>query len=714
MTDGRSAAIEGNRWTRGEGDLAVRVDAADVGRALLRLSRPLVVEEGTRALIFAAGEFKGEVPPGRYDMAGDLPGFLRALNHLTTDQKVTAVLCDAGTFGLDIGPYVVESADGESVRVRGRLSLRVDDPRVLLVNVIKGHRRVTVHAADARAGEPSVEVRLRDELRMTVGGLVRRFKSRELDDAWWSANDFANRLRSAGGGAFAGAGLALDRVEWWEVDGERVGLDRRRAAELRHRADDDAHAGAIEAAERGAGRRDAERRLAEDRSDAGVAHDRARFEADADLREREAANAEADRRRRADRGASDVKLAGEQDAADLAGARTKIATRLRRIETDGRLDELTNDGDLTKAVRAAEHEEGLKGTIRDDELARLRERFAHERNLAAVARRIEAEGVEAEAGRESAWKSLLDDERRRDEQRRRDAERRLAAACDDLERRRVELELRRMDHERDLLEREREHRAGLAERSAELELDAKANDEQHRKARRANELLAQVKQMEADEDEATHRRTMESADAERAERLEAMRVRAGLTPDQLLAMAVEQSPAAAEALGERYRADGRLGREREAWLREQLDDQRRREAEERDRGERSADRQRTDADAAAERLIRVVAEQGDTTRAALEQMGRASSAPRAARSAHFSPPAPPPAVEATFHLSIGDQAYGPYDVTTLRAYAADGRLRPETQVWAASLGGWQPAAEVSALSGLFNSPPPPPPAPPAS
>ena len=65
----RKPAILDDRWARDAGDFAVRVDDQDI-QGWLR--KPLIVEHGTRALVFQAGKFKGEAPEGRYDLGGFL------------------------------------------------------------------------------------------------------------------------------------------------------------------------------------------------------------------------------------------------------------------------------------------------------------------------------------------------------------------------------------------------------------------------------------------------------------------------------------------------------------------------------------------------------------------------------------------------------------------------------------------------------------------
>ncbi|HET9553855.1 MAG TPA: SPFH domain-containing protein, partial [Anaeromyxobacteraceae bacterium] len=58
------------------------------------------------------------------------------------------------------------------------------------------------------------------------------------------------------------------------------------------------------------------------------------------------------------------------------------------------------------------------------------------------------------------------------------------------------------------------------------------------------------------------------------------------------------------------------------------------------------------------------------------------------------PPPPPPAA---WHLAVGGQTQGPFDLPGLQAAAAQGRLTPATLVWSAALAGWTPAGQVPAL-----------------
>ncbi len=72
-------------------------------------------------------------------------------------------------------------------------------------------------------------------------------------------------------------------------------------------------------------------------------------------------------------------------------------------------------------------------------------------------------------------------------------------------------------------------------------------------------------------------------------------------------------------------------------------------------------------------------------------------------------PAPPPPVEAIWHLAVDGETSGPYSRATLGQMAAKGDLSRESLVWTQGQDGWKRAEEVQALAQLFTVLPPPPP-----
>ncbi|MFG0263469.1 MAG: SPFH domain-containing protein [Novipirellula sp. JB048] len=73
------------------------------------------------------------------------------------------------------------------------------------------------------------------------------------------------------------------------------------------------------------------------------------------------------------------------------------------------------------------------------------------------------------------------------------------------------------------------------------------------------------------------------------------------------------------------------------------------------------------------------------------------------------PPPPPPA--ATWHLAVEGQTRGPFSMQQMAAGVSSGEVKADSMVWTAGMQGWQTAADVPQLAGLFAAAPPPPPPP---
>ncbi len=85
------------------------------------------------------------------------------------------------------------------------------------------------------------------------------------------------------------------------------------------------------------------------------------------------------------------------------------------------------------------------------------------------------------------------------------------------------------------------------------------------------------------------------------------------------------------------------------------------------------------------------------------QMGQAMAQQQAG-----GPSAPPPLPQqAAYHVAVGGQQAGPYDLQTLRQQAQQGALTRETLVWKQGMTGWAKAGEVAELQPLFAAVPPP-------
>ena len=76
------------------------------------------------------------------------------------------------------------------------------------------------------------------------------------------------------------------------------------------------------------------------------------------------------------------------------------------------------------------------------------------------------------------------------------------------------------------------------------------------------------------------------------------------------------------------------------------------------------------------------------------------------------PPPPPPV--SSYHISIGGQQSGPFDLNTLKQMITQNQVTKETYVWKEGMPNWLAASQVPEVAALFGAvPPPPPPPPPA-
>ena len=159
--------MQGGRWARAADDLAARVEVEDLAG---RLTKPMVVEHGNRALLFQAGRYQGELEPGRYDMGGiasRMPG-------LSPDRPVAVVLMEAGDIAVELEQAGLFSSDGFEYHARQKLVLRVADPEALHLNLMQAARQVK---------RAVFETTLSDEVQMILAGLVSRHPSQQLQDS---------------------------------------------------------------------------------------------------------------------------------------------------------------------------------------------------------------------------------------------------------------------------------------------------------------------------------------------------------------------------------------------------------------------------------------------------------------------------------------------------------------------------------------------------
>jgi hypothetical protein len=456
--------VHDDRWARRPEDFAVRIDDQDVKGWL---AKPLLIEHGTRAILFQAGKYKGELGEGRHDMGG----FLKQLNHFMIDLAASVVLVDAGDVTIDLENGGLWTSDHFEVGAVERLVLRVKGPDAMFVNLFKGRNRI---------GVDELEQQLSGEVQMLLSGIVSSYTADVLFADITVRNRIESQLREAIAVTLERLGLELVQLRFISFVGEAYENLRQNRGKVR-----------------------------------------------------------------------------------VAEERTKLAQRLREALTQDKMDEFKSEKDFEDFVRQTEHELGLKGVIRHDEMERLKQRFQFERDREALLRRVEIEGIASDERREQAWKQLLADERDRDERHRRDLDRQLAAAQTDSEKRKVELEIDRLEHAEDIRQAEEG-----------IRLLKQVKDVEHEQAVRKQQLEAETLKTRSQATAEALLSIVEGPAADRIAQLEHLRRQQNMSADQLLALAAQASPEAARALAKKYESEGQLSAERIKLLEKQIADQR--------------------------------------------------------------------------------------------------------------------------------------------
>jgi len=137
LEDMQKTPLFGNRWVRGEDDFAVRVDECDVKGFL---SKGLIVEHGTRGMVFQRGRFCGYIDEGSYDVNG----FLKKVNNFNQTTPTSIVLTDAGDVELHLEAIKLYSKEQMDVDATFKALVRLNDPEKLYTNAFKSRNQLSI------------------------------------------------------------------------------------------------------------------------------------------------------------------------------------------------------------------------------------------------------------------------------------------------------------------------------------------------------------------------------------------------------------------------------------------------------------------------------------------------------------------------------------------------------------------------------------------
>lgn len=125
----RPADIEGMRWQRGIDDFATRVDVEDLPGVL---KKGIIVEQGTKALLFINGALAEILQPGRYDLGGPAS----KLKNFDPYRTGTAILVDSGDVELNLNITGIYTKDPLNIDVTCKVIAQIENPTLFFNNAI--------------------------------------------------------------------------------------------------------------------------------------------------------------------------------------------------------------------------------------------------------------------------------------------------------------------------------------------------------------------------------------------------------------------------------------------------------------------------------------------------------------------------------------------------------------------------------------------------
>ena len=127
----KSADLQNMRWQRAFDDFATRVDVEDVEGVF---KKGVIVEQGTKALLFINGALAETLQPGMYDLGG----LGSKLKNFAPFRTSTAILVDAGDVELNLNLTGIFTKDPLNIDVICKVIAQIENPTFFFNNVMKG------------------------------------------------------------------------------------------------------------------------------------------------------------------------------------------------------------------------------------------------------------------------------------------------------------------------------------------------------------------------------------------------------------------------------------------------------------------------------------------------------------------------------------------------------------------------------------------------
>ena len=272
--------------------------------------------------------------------------------------------------------------------------------------------------------------------------------------------------------------------------------------------------------------------------------------------------------------------------ADVEIDRVKLTQRLRKSMTVDQMDKLKTEKDFEEFVRQTEHEMGIKDTIRADEMDKLKREFAFARDKEVLLQEIEIVGIRDEQERNRMRTNLIARIENQNLEHRAQLDKNLAEAENEAEIRQIKLAADRLESEQDFWEAEQAIELRKKSDFAVLEVEQKKQDLDLDRQEREQKIEADRLRDRSQASAEALLSILDGPAADRIARLEELRVKQQLTPDQMVAMAAAESPQVAQALAEKYKSETAMSDERFKQMQDFLAQQQQAHRESADRLER--------------------------------------------------------------------------------------------------------------------------------
>lgn len=137
IREDKPADIQGMRWQRGFDDFATRVDVEDLQGVF---KKGVIVEQGTKALLFINGAYAETLLPGMYDLGG----IASKVKNFDLYRTGTAILVDSGDVELNLNITGIYTKDPLNIDVTCKVIAQIDNPTFFFNNVMKGRSRYLI------------------------------------------------------------------------------------------------------------------------------------------------------------------------------------------------------------------------------------------------------------------------------------------------------------------------------------------------------------------------------------------------------------------------------------------------------------------------------------------------------------------------------------------------------------------------------------------